>query len=194
MKSWPRFQKTLIYRITDTYADMHTSTELQLRYHHVSPKTLQDWAHNLCQTLFCSITNRSETADGSWDLWINHSTKMTFLHSVWMSWGLIPSKAASPHEPVSHQTIPPLPPDTSESSRAPSSSAAMVIRRRNGELRLKVGWDRMPSVSREQGDKTPHSKTRTIHSAPQGALSCHERFIECTEDSIWAYFNKSGGQ
>lgn len=91
--------------------------------------TSPDQAHNFCLTVH--LLGSSETADYSWDLWIKHNNKMTFPHPVWMSWWLIPSNAASPpwHR-ASHPATPPLPSDTTESSWAQSSSAAMVMRRR----------------------------------------------------------------
>lgn len=77
----------------------HHSTQLQFSYRLVQlpcSATLQDRTHNFCLTVH--LLDSSEPADYSWDPWIKHNNKMTFPHPVWMSWRLIPSKAASPYD------------------------------------------------------------------------------------------------
>lgn len=99
-------------------------TILQFSYHLVQllQYNLTGPAHNFCLTVH--LLDSSETPDYSWDLWIKHTNKMTFPHPVWMSWRLIPSKAASPYDIQPAIPPPHLCPQTPQ-SRAELSPARL---------------------------------------------------------------------
>lgn len=75
-------------------------------------------------------------------------------------------------QPASHPANPPLPSDTPESSSV--QLGCHGDEKRDGEPRLKIAWDRMPTVGSKQDYKTPHRERRTVPSIPQGVLLCHE--------------------
>lgn len=118
--SYSRFFLTWLPSLTYTFTGSGWITA------DTTPKCLilQHQAHSFFLTL-----SPRETADFSSDPWIKHSTKITFPHPVEWAGGWSHQSSLPLWHPARHPATPPLPSDSTESSCAQTSSAAMVIRR-----------------------------------------------------------------